>query len=117
MIQCKRVYEATEENDGYRVLVDRLWPRGIKKTDLKMDEWNKAITPSTELRKWYHANRDQFPVFKAMYLAELEANQEAWLPLISKIQNETVTLLTAEKDPEHQHAGILKAFLIQKAQK
>lgn len=115
MIQIKRVYEDAESNDGYRVLVDRLWPRGIKKADLKMDEWNKTITPSTELRKWYHANREQFSVFKAMYLAELENNQEAWLPLISKIHNEAVTLLTAEKDPENQHAGILKAFLKSKA--
>lgn len=117
MIQCKRVYETAEESDGYRVLVDRLWPRGIKKADLKMDEWNKAITPSTELRKWYHANHEQFPVFTEMYLSELEAAKDAWLPLIPKIQAENVTLLTAEKDPENQHAGILKAFLIQKAQK
>lgn len=115
MIQFKRVYEDFAESDGYRVLVDRLWPRGIKKIDLKMDEWNKDITPSTELRKWYHANREQFEVFKGLYLAELEKAQDAWMPLITKMQTEMVTLLTAEKSPETQHASVLKAFLIEKS--
>ena len=116
MIQFKRVYEDLSEGDGYRVLVDRLWPRGVKKIDLKMDEWNKDITPSTELRKWYHDHRDQFDTFKGLYLAELEKSQDAWMPLLTKMKTEMVTLLTAEKSPETQHVSILKDFLIEKSE-
>ena len=70
-IQCKRVYDPAEQSDGYRVLVDRLWPRGIKKTDLALDEWDKEITPSTELRKAFHGEVVDFATFREQYLAEL----------------------------------------------
>lgn len=69
-IQCKRVYDPAEQSDGYRVLVDRLWPRGIKKTDLALDEWDKEITPSTELRKAFHGEVVDFATFREQYLAE-----------------------------------------------
>ena len=75
-IQCKRVYDPAEQSDGYRVLVDRLWPRGIKKTDLALDEWNKEITPSTELRKAFHGEVVDFATFREQYLAELAQHEQ-----------------------------------------
>ena len=66
-IQCKRVYDPAEKNDGYRVLVDRLWPRGVKKTDLIFNEWNKALTPSSDLRKAFHAELIDFTHFSEQY--------------------------------------------------
>ena len=74
-IQCKRVYDPAEQSDGYRVLVDRLWPRGIKKTDLALDEWDKEITPSTELRKAFHGEVVDFATFREQYLAELAQHE------------------------------------------
>lgn len=74
-IQCKRVYDPAEQSDGYRVLVDRLWPRGIKKTDLALDEWDKEITPSTELRKAFHGEVVDFATFREQYLAETGATR------------------------------------------
>ena len=74
-IQCKRVYDPAEQSDGYRVLVDRLWPRGIKKTDLALDEWDKEITPSTELRKAFHGEVVDFATFREQYLAELAKSE------------------------------------------
>ena len=76
-IQCKRVYDPAEQSDGYRVLVDRLWPRGIKKTDLALDEWDKEITPSTELRKAFHGEVVDFATFREQYLAELAQHDRA----------------------------------------
>ncbi len=75
-IQCKRVYDPAEQSDGYRVLVDRLWPRGIKKTDLALDEWDKEITPSTELRKAFHGEVVDFATFREQYLAELAQHEQ-----------------------------------------
>ncbi len=75
-IQCKRVYDPAEQSDGYRVLVDRLWPRGIKKTDLALDEWDKEITPSTELRKAFHGEVVDFTTFREQYLAELAQHEQ-----------------------------------------
>ncbi len=74
-IQCKRVYDPAEQSDGYRVLVDRLWPRGIK-TDLALDEWDKEITPSTELRKAFHGEVVDFATFREQYLAELAQHEQ-----------------------------------------
>lgn len=75
-IQCKRVYDPAEKSDGYRVLVDRLWPRGIKKTDLAFNEWNKTLTPSSELRKAFHAELIDFSHFSEQYRAELAQQQQ-----------------------------------------
>ena len=75
-IQCKRVYDPAEQSDGYRILVDRLWPRGIKKTDLALDEWDKEITPSTELRKAFHGEVVDFATFREQYLAELAQHEQ-----------------------------------------
>ncbi|EKT60929.1 DUF488 domain-containing protein [Providencia sneebia] len=111
MIYCKRVYDAVSEDDGYRVLVDRLWPRGIKKTDLHYDEWNKDVAPSNELRKWFHQNTDQFDQFVGRYYQELRHNTQSWMPLVEKSRQGNVTLLYSAKDTEHNQAQVLKRFL------
>ncbi len=110
MIYCKRVYDPLSSEDGYRVLIDRLWPRGIKKTDLQCEEWNKEVAPSNELRKWFHQNTDQFEQFVERYRQELNENQ-AWQPLAEKAKQGSLTLLYSAKDTQHNQAKVLKAFL------
>lgn len=111
-IRIKRVYEEPDATDGYRVLVDRLWPRGIKKEHLKYDVWEKDITPSPELRKWFHEDQaEHWEEFAAMYRKELE-NSEAALRFIDTIKHHhTITLLYASKAPIYNHARILQRFL------
>lgn len=111
-IRIKRVYEEPNATDGYRVLVDRLWPRGIKKEHLKYDVWEKNITPSPELRKWFHEDQaEHWEGFAAMYRKELE-NSEAALRFIDTIKHHhTITLLYASKAPIYNHARILQRFL------
>lgn len=111
-IQIKRVYEEAAEDDGYRVLVDRLWPRGMKKEYLKYNDWEKDITPSSQLRKWFHENlSEHWEEFAAMYRKEL-SESDAVKKFLSKInQYDTVTLLYASKEPVHNHARILQQYL------
>ncbi len=111
MIYCKRVYDAVSATDGYRVLVDRLWPRGFKKTDLQYDEWNKDVAPSSELRKWFHQNTEQFDQFIERYYQELSNNIHAWKPLLDKSKQGNITLLYSAKDTEHNQAQVLKRFI------
>lgn len=111
MIQCKRVYDAASKEDGYRVLVDRLWPRGIKKVDLAYDEWCKTLAPSTELRKAFHGEAIDFAAFKKSYREELEAQKEAGKELAARGKNGAVTLLYAAKDREQNHAVVLAEWL------
>lgn len=111
MIQCKRVYDAASKEDGYRVLVDRLWPRGIKKVDLAYDKWCKTLAPSTELRKAFHGEAIDFAAFKKSYREELEAQKEAGEQLAARGKNGTVTLLYAAKDREQNHAVVLAEWL------
>lgn len=111
-IRIKRVYEDPDATDGYRALVDRLWPRGMKKEYLKYDVWEKDITPSPELRKWFHEDQtEHWEDFATMYRKELE-NSEAVRQFIEHIKSyDTVTLLYASKEPVHNHARILQQFL------
>ncbi|XTZ36817.1 DUF488 domain-containing protein [Salmonella enterica] len=111
MIQCKRVYEAPCADDGYRVLVDRLWPRGVKKTDLPYDEWCKTLSPSTQLRKEFHSEVIDFATFSERYRQELEAQKEEGEKLAKRGKAGTVTLLFAAKKSEHNHADVLAAWL------
>ncbi len=113
-IQIKRVYEAPAKSDGFRVLVDRLWPRGVKKEDLPYDLWLKDITPSTELRKWFHADPDHWQGFKTRYRLELDERIESVALLREKAAQTRVTLLFASKNPEHNHAIILRDYLLGK---
>ena len=114
MIQfkIKRVYDDPEPGDGYRVLVDRLWPRGIKKACLSYDEWAKEITPSPGLRTWFHDDISRhWEEFTSMYKEELEHSQ-AVKDFLSRIGTyPVVTLLYASKDPVHNHARILQNYL------
>lgn len=113
-IYMKRIYTTASDMDGKRILVDRLWPRGIKKEDAKIDLWAKEITPSTELRKWYHQDIEhRWDEFQQHYKAEL-LEQPEMLQHISKIaQHEKVTLMTAAKNEQHNHVVVLKQILEQ----
>lgn len=110
----KRIYEKAEKQDGFRILVDRLWPRGMKKEDAQMDLWAKEIAPSTELRKSYHSKEIDFAEFKKKYLKELNDNSEteAFLNQIKK--HETITLMTSVKDITISEVPVLKSFLLKK---
>ena len=110
MIKIKRVYDEPGDEDGKRYLVDRLWPRGIKKENLKLDSWLKEIAPSTDLRKWFHHEDAKWEEFVDAYRSELEGN-ENWKPLAKEAKNGTITLLYAAKNREHNHAVVLKDFL------
>ena len=113
LINLKRVYEIPDETDGFRVLSDRLWPRGIKKEDLDFDFWAKEIAPSTLLRKTYHQTQD-FDTFNSDYQNELEQNTavDAFLELVH--DKKVLTLLTTAKEIEKCHLPILKGFLLSK---
>ena len=111
MIQIKRAYDAPAPEDGFRYLVDRLWPRGIKKEALKLDGWLKDVAPSTELRRWFAHDPEKWPAFRQRYFEELEANPEAWQPLLETARSGKLTLVYAKKDTQHNNAAALKAFL------
>lgn len=112
MIYTKRVYEAEEQRKGKTFLVDRVWPRGIKKEQLKMDGWPKEAAPSTELRRWFHGQPDEYwPEFKQRYYEELDRKTEALKPILEAARSGDVTLLYGSKDTEHNNAVALKAYL------
>lgn len=107
----KRIYDNPSEEDGYRVLVDRLWPRGVSKEDARLDEWLKEVAPSTELRKWFDHDSQKFDEFRDRYQIELSEKEEAVSYLIDKSNEQPVTLLYAAKDTTYNHAVVLKDFL------
>ena len=109
-LRVKRVYDKLSPEDGQGVLVDRLWPRGLSKRDLKGVIWLKDIAPGNDLRKWYHAHPDKAE-FRKRYFAELKKNPDAVAELRSLIKKGRVTLLYASKDVEHNHAAVLAEFL------
>ncbi len=110
-ISIKRVYLPAEDSDGYRVLVDRLWPRGIKKEDAKVDLWAKTLAPSVELRKWFNHISERFEEFSKKYVEELKANPEAALVLDELRRHDKVTLLYGAKDEQHNNAVVLLHLL------
>ncbi|MFH9329192.1 DUF488 domain-containing protein [Streptomyces althioticus] len=112
-VRVRRVYEAPEPDDGVRVLVDRLWPRGLSKDAAHVDRWPKGLTPSTELRRWYHADEGTFEEFRERYEAELADPEAAeQLGQVRELAGDgTVTLLTASKQPERSHAEVLARLL------
>ena len=112
-IQIKRAYAEVLASDGKRILVDRLWPRGIKKQDAQIDMWPKEITPSTELRKWYAHDPEHWEIFQQRYTVEL-VQQAKTLQQIRKIaEQEQVTLITAAKSKDYNHVIVLKQLLEQ----
>ncbi|WP_432138083.1 MULTISPECIES: DUF488 domain-containing protein [unclassified Streptomyces] len=112
-VRVRRVYDPPHPDDGVRVLVDRLWPRGVSKDAARVDEWPKALTPSTELRRWYHAGEGSYEEFTRRYEAELAAPDAAGLlEQVRWLAREgPVTLLTASKTPEESHAAVLVGLL------
>lgn len=112
-IKIKRIYNIPSETDGYRILVDRLWPRGISKEKARLDEWNKEIAPSAELRKWFDHKKERFEDFSLRYQIEL-IEKESQLNKIRQLANhQIVTLLYAAKDPEINHAVVLRTMLLE----
>jgi uncharacterized protein YeaO (DUF488 family) len=116
MIRTKRVYEPAEPKDGTRILVDRLWPRGIGKRDLTMDSWYKSVAPSSELRKWFNHDPARWNEFKRRYFAELDNNPTAWSSLAELARSDDVTLLYSAKDKRHNNAEALRDYLEAKLQ-
>lgn len=110
-VNIKRVYEDKSSDDGYRVLIDRLWPRGVSKEDAHIDEWIKELAPSTELRKWFDHIPERFEEFTKRYKKELEDHKEELDKLKELAKTKKVTLLYAAKDDEHNNAVVIKEML------
>jgi uncharacterized protein YeaO (DUF488 family) len=111
MIKIKRVYEQSSPDDGKRVLVDRLWPRGIKKEDAQIDEWMKDIAPSAELRKWFGHDPKKWGEFKKRYFSELHEKQDAVAGIVSLARKGAVTLVFASKEERFNNAVALKEYI------
>lgn len=113
-LSIKRIYEPADKADGYRVLVDRLWPRGVSKERATLDEWNKDVTPTPELRMWFGHGAERFDEFTERYQAELDQNPTAFAfaeKVRDLLKEQSVTLLYGAKDPQINHAIILKHWL------
>lgn len=110
MLTIKRIYEPPADEDGLRVLVDRLWPRGVSKEDAALDLWLKEVAPTPELRTWFGHEPERFEEFSARYRAELESNPALDRLLEAARDAEPVTLLYAARDPECNHAAVLRDF-------
>lgn len=111
MVKTKRVYEGPEPSDGFRVLVDRLWPRGLSKDDVALDLWAKDVAPSSELRSWFGHREDRFTEFTARYVAELDKNPAVG-ELVAKMRpHAVVTLLFGARDPHLNQAVVLAEYL------
>tara|TARA_R100001369_G_C3314735_1_gene167897 strand:+ start:133 stop:483 length:351 start_codon:yes stop_codon:yes gene_type:complete len=110
-IQVKRIYEDAANRDGHRVLVDRVWPRGVSKEDAHLDDWNKDIAPSTDLRKWFDHKEDRFSEFKKRYKKELSKHKDSLKEIASIAKGKQVTLLYGAKDEKHNQAVVLKEYL------
>lgn len=116
MIDIARVYDQPHKSakSSSRYLVERLWPRGMKKESLQLDGWLKDVAPSAALRKWYSHEVKRWPEFRKRYLAELRKNPRAWQPLLEAARRGNVTLLYSARDAEHSSALVLRDFLISK---
>ncbi len=110
-IRIKRAYDEPSADDGMRILVDRLWLRGLVKTKLKIDAWPKHLAPSTALRRWYQHDPERFAEFRRRYLAELKANTEDLAELRASLRGRRVTLITATRELELSHAEVLRDLL------
>lgn len=110
-ISIKRVYEEPEPTDGLRVLVDRLWPRGLSKEDAKVDVWLKSVAPSNDLRKWYQHDVQKWPEFRKRYFSELDAEKAAINELFEYLKKGKVTFLYSAKEQQHNNAVALKEYI------
>lgn len=110
-IRVKRIYEPPEPVDGYRLLVDRIWPRGVSKQRASLDDWMKEVGPSSELRHWFAHDVSRWLEFKQRYDAELDARQDLVAEILSLARDRTVTLLYSARDQDHNQAVALAAYL------
>lgn len=110
-ITIKRVYDAPADDDGQRVLVDRLWPRGMTKEKARVDLWLREIAPSNELRVWFGHDPAKWPEFQAKFSTELDANVSAVNQLLSVLAKGPVTLIYGAKDSEHNNAVVIKSYI------
>ena len=117
MITLKRAYDAVSDTDGTRLLVERLWPRGISKARLRVDAWLKEVGPSTELRKWFSHDPEKWGEFRRRYFRELASQPEAWQPIVSAARRGRVTLVYSSRDTQHNNAVALQEFLRKKARR
>jgi uncharacterized protein YeaO (DUF488 family) len=111
VIRLKRAYETAGSKDGVRFLVDKLWPRGIRKEDLHLKAWLKEVAPSQGLRKWFAHDPAKWPEFQRRYWAELKKRPESWRPLLEAARQGPLILLYSARDTAHNNAVALKAFL------
>jgi uncharacterized protein YeaO (DUF488 family) len=110
-VRLKRAYEPPDDDDGYRVLIDRLWPRGVSKEEARVDEWARELGPSTELRKWFGHQPVRFDEFRRRYTAELAAQDEKLRELRRRAREGTLTLVYGARDTEHNDAVVLAEVL------
>ncbi|HTP42857.1 MAG TPA: DUF488 family protein [Nitrospiria bacterium] len=111
MIKVKRVYEPPARDDGVRMLVDRIWPRGVAREALRLDQWCREAAPSAALRRWFGHDPKKWALFRRRYHAELARSPSAWRPLLEAARCGDVTLLYAARDPEHNNAVALAEYL------
>jgi uncharacterized protein YeaO (DUF488 family) len=116
-VRLKRAYDAPAKSDGCRVLVDRLWPRGVSKDELRLDDWLKEVAPSTGLRKWFGHDPAKWGAFKDRYFRELDEQSEAVARLLARGREGTLTLVFGAKDVHHNDAVALKEYLERHAEK
>jgi uncharacterized protein YeaO (DUF488 family) len=114
VVRIKRIYDEPARTDGVRVLVDRLWPRGVRKEKAGLDEWQREVAPSTSLRKWFGHDPNRWQEFRRRYLEELRAHPDALEQLRKLARQKPVTLLYGARDPQRNHAVVLKEALEQK---
>jgi uncharacterized protein YeaO (DUF488 family) len=114
MIQIKRAYEPPSKGDGERFLVERLWPRGVKKEKLQVEAWLKDVAPSSALRQWFEHDPAKWDEFRRRYFRELDKHAAAWQPLLARAGRGRVTLVYSAHDTEHNNALALKEFLDRK---
>jgi uncharacterized protein YeaO (DUF488 family) len=111
MFEVKRAYEPATKADGVRFLVERLWPRGIKRTDLHVDDWLKDVAPSNELRRWFAHDPEKWSEFRRRYFAELDERPQSWQRIRETARHGCVTLVYSAHDTEHNNAVALKEYL------
>ena len=111
MILLKRAYDAATRGDGVRILVERLWPRGVKKSELPLDGWLKDVAPSTGLRKWFSHDPRKWSTFRRRYFTELEEHELLLAPLLQAARKGRLTLVFSSKDVEHNNAVALRDYL------
>ncbi len=111
MIRLKRAYEPAGREDGQRFLVERLWPRGVRKQALKLDAWLKDVAPSPPLRQWFGHDPQKWGAFRSRYVRELDSRRHAWEPLLQAARHGRITLVYSSHDTEHNNAVALKEYL------